>query len=128
MKLAGRLVVLGGLALAGCETMHDAAVSTFHVLDAPANYVRKKIAGEPPEPPPTVADASDTVTPGHPVNPTPTPETQRRVAVENRPGSRTRGSIPESSPTITKSPSPSSQQTASTQSSQFPTAKPVPGK
>ncbi len=42
MKRLGFLL-LGLALLPGCRAAHDVAVSSFHVLDAPANYVRRKI-------------------------------------------------------------------------------------
>src|SRR5476649_1715893 len=44
---AGRLLVLGGFLFAGCDTMHNVAVSSFRVFDAPANYIRQHLDNEP---------------------------------------------------------------------------------
>ena len=37
------LASIAALALASCTTMHDAAVSTFRVVDAPHQYVRRQL-------------------------------------------------------------------------------------
>jgi hypothetical protein len=106
--------------LGGCRTAHDVAVTSFRVLDAPANYVRRHINGETdPTTTTTTTVASDAVTtPGRTVTPS-TTNTQRRTT-ENPPRTTVR---PSPSPKPSLSPS----RTSSTQS-QFPTAKPVPGK
>ena len=112
-----------GLGLfSGCKTAHDVAVSSFHVLDAPANYVRRHLDGESQTTTTTTTASSDTVTtPGRTVTPSAT----------QPPRSTTNPSLgPRSSPpTVTEKskPSPSPSRTASTQA-QLPTAKPVPGK
>jgi hypothetical protein len=111
-------LLLGLATLAGCKTAHDVAVSSFHVLDAPANYVRKKIDHENQTTTTTTTTttaSSDTVTtPGRTVAPSTTKPSP----------------VPRSSPptvTETSKPSPSPSRTTSTQA-QLPTAKPVPGK
>jgi hypothetical protein len=117
--------------LGGCRTAHDVAVTSFRVLDAPANYVRRHINGETDATTTTTTTvASDAVTtPGRTVTPS-TTNTQRRTT-ENPPRTTVRPSpSPKSSPaTVTEKskPSLSPSRTSSTQS-QFPTAKPVPGK
>jgi hypothetical protein len=95
-------------------------VTSFRVLDAPANYVRRHINGETDATTTTTTTvASDAVTtPGRTVTPS-TTNTQRRTT-ENPPRTTVR---PSPSPKPSLSPS----RTSSTQS-QFPTAKPVPGK
>jgi hypothetical protein len=109
------LLLLGLILLAGCRTAHDVAVSSFRVLDTPANYVRKKIDHENHTTTTTTTASSDTVTtPGRTVAPSTT-----------RPGPAPRSSPPTVSETSKPSPSPA--HTASTQA-QLPTAKPVPGK
>jgi hypothetical protein len=109
------LLLLGLVLLAGCKTAHDVAVSSFRVLDTPANYVRKKIDHENQTTTTTTTASSDTVTtPGRTVAPSTT-----------RPSPAPRSSPPTVSETSKPSPSPA--RTASTQA-QLPTAKPVPGK
>ena len=122
------LLVLGVVVLGGCRTAHDVAVTSFHVLDAPANYVRHHIDGDTTTTTTTTTTASsDTVTkPGRTVTQSPTPA-PRLTAITNqtqtRPG-------PKSSPSAVSEkakPSPSPSRSASTQS-QIPTARKVPGK
>src|SRR5881394_1184255 len=43
VKTVRRILLLGTIILAGCHTAHDVAVTSFRVIDAPANYVRRKI-------------------------------------------------------------------------------------
>jgi hypothetical protein len=129
---AARLLLLGVLALTGCRTAHDVAVTSFHVLDAPANYVRRHLDGETHTTATTTTVASDAVTtPGRTVHP-PATETQRRTTTsQDAPRTTSRPNpTPRSSPaTVTEKskPSPSPSHAASTQA-QLPTAKPVPGK
>ena len=113
------------MVLSGCRTAHDVAVSSFRVLDAPANYVRRHIDGETQTTTTTTTTASsDTVTtPGRTVTPSTTTQNPPRTTVQPGPS-------PRSSPaTVTErsKPSPSPSRTTTTQT-QLPTAKPVPGK
>jgi hypothetical protein len=129
VKPAG-LLLLGIFVLSGCRTAHDVAVSSFHVLDAPANYVRKKIDGPTETTTTTTTVSSDSVTtPGRTVTPS-TASTQRTTTSQNPPQTNVKPSpSPRSSPaTVTEKskPSPSASRTTTTQS--LPTAKPVPGK
>ena len=125
MKRIG-FFVLGLIALSGCKTTHDVAVSTFHVLDAPANYVRHHIDGDTQTTTTTTTTASsDSVTtPGRTVAPSTTTTTQRP------PTTTTQTTNPRSSSsavTEKSKPSPSPSRNTSTQG-QYPTAKQVPGK
>jgi hypothetical protein len=135
MVLAARMLILSAVVFTSCTTAKHAAVTTFHVIDTPARYVRDRI--DPPEGTSTTTTTtqttgtSDVVTPGRPVTPT---TTQRSVATgESKPPT----------PTDTASSTTRSSQTASTMTQpkpsatprpsqsappQFPTAKPVPGK
>ncbi|MEY2575299.1 MAG: hypothetical protein QOF80_786 [Verrucomicrobiota bacterium] len=129
MKPAG-LLLLGLLVLSGCRAAHNVAVSSFRVLDAPANYVRKKINGNTETTTTTTTVSSDAVTtPGRTVTPS-TASTQRTTTTQNPPRTTVKPSpSPKSSPaTVTEKskPSPSPSRTTTTQS--VPTAKPVPGK
>ena len=129
MKPAG-LLLLGLLVLSGCRAAHNVAVSSFRVLDAPANYVRKKIDGNTETTTTTTTVSSDAVTtPGRTVTPS-TASTQRTTTTQNPPRTTVKPSpSPRSSPaTVTEKskPSPSPSRTTTTQS--LPTAKPVPGK
>jgi hypothetical protein len=127
------LLVLGVLLLSGCQTAHDVAVTSFRVLDAPANYVRHHINGDTETTTTTTTTvASDAVTtPGRSVTPTATNTQRRTSTTQNPPSTTVRPSPrPKSSPAsvVEKSkPSPSPSRTSSSQS-QVPTAKPVPGK
>ena len=127
MKRIG-LLLLGLGALGGCRAAHDVAVTSFHVLDAPANYVRRHLDGETQ----TTTTSSDAVTtPGRTVTPSTTTNTERRTTTKTQSGPPTKpGPSPKPSPsTVTEkskaSPSPS--RNASSQG-QLPTAKQVPGK
>jgi hypothetical protein len=129
VKPAG-LILLGLLVLSGCRAAHNVAVSSFRVLDAPANYVRKKINGNTETTTTTTTVSSDAVTtPGRTVTPS-TASTQRTTTTQNPPRTTVKPSpSPKTSPaTVTEKskPSPSPSRTTKTQS--LPTAKPVPGK
>lgn len=127
MKRVG-LFVLSLVMLGGCKTAHDVAVSSFHVLDAPANYVRHHIDGDTQTTTTTTTTASsDSVTtPGRTVTPsTTTTTTQQRSTSQTKPSSSPKSSP--SSVTEKSKPSPSPSRNTSTQA-QYPTAKPVPGK
>jgi hypothetical protein len=126
VKPAARIFLLAALISGGCTTARKVAHSSFRVLDAPANYVRRQIdAQDNSTTTTTTTTSSDTVTtPGRTVTiPPPTTDTQRRDQARPSPS-------PRSSPaTVTErtkpSPSPSRSVTGQTQ---YPTAKPVPGK
>jgi hypothetical protein len=125
MILATRVLILSGVILAGCTTARDVAVTSFRVLDAPANYVRRKIDPPPETTVTTTTETSDVVIPGRPLNvPPPAPEgRQRRVVTDDQqvpaspPPRRTTSAPPQPKPTP-----------AATQPVQFPAAKPVPGR
>lgn len=131
MKPVGFLL-LGLLALSGCRAAHNVAVTSFKVLDTPANYVRRHINGENDTTTTTTSTtvSSDAVTtPGRTV--TPSTDAQRRTTTtQNQPRPNTRPSpSPRSSPaTVTEKSKPSPSPRSATTQSQFPTAKPVPGK
>jgi hypothetical protein len=127
VKSSGWILILGVMGFSGCKTAHDVAVSSFHVIDAPANYVRRHI-----DPPANTTATSDTVTnPGRTVTAPPTRETsQQRTTQSQPPPNVAPSAAPRSSPpTVTErsKPSPSPSHNPSTQA-QYPTAKPVPGK
>ena len=125
MKLTtqGLLLVLS-ISLAGCDTTRDIASTSFHVVTAPVRFVHRQIFGEEEEPPPPAAIApvatSDVVTtPGQPVAVTSPPPTRRQVASTRTKSTTTATSKTQGSP---------SARTASTGQTEFPTAKPVPGR
>lgn len=133
MKLAGCLI-LGLFGLSGCRTAHDVAVTSFRVLDTPANYVRRHINGETDTTTTTTTTtvASDSVTtPGRTVTPARTQTQRRTTNAPDQPRTTTKPSpSPKSSPTAVaekSKPSPSPSRNASTQAP-VPTAKQVPGK
>ncbi|MEY2505867.1 MAG: hypothetical protein QOH01_196 [Verrucomicrobiota bacterium] len=130
MKRVGLLLV-GLVVLGGCRTAHDVAVSSFRVLDAPANYVRNRING-PTQTTTTTTTAvtSDSVTtPGRTITPSTTNSQRRTTTTQTGPRTKPNPS-PKSSPaavTEKSKPSPSPSKNTTTQT-QIPTAKPVPGK
>jgi hypothetical protein len=106
-------------------------VSSFHVIDAPANYVRRHLDGHTSTTSTTVE--SDTVTtPGHTVTTTSNATTQQRQTPQTQTRSNAAPSAtPRSSPTIVtekSKPSPSPSHSSTAPQAQYPTAKPVPGK
>jgi hypothetical protein len=118
------LLLLGLVVLGGCRAAHDVAVTSFHFLDAPANYVRRHIDGETQ----TTTASSDAVTmPGRTV----TPPSERKTATTAGTGPTIKPSpAPKSSPSTLaeKSKPPTSPSRNVSSQSQLPTAKPVPGK
>ena len=123
-------LLLGLFLFTGCRAAHDVAVSSFRVLDAPANFVRRHIDRDTETTTTTTTTASsDTVTtPGRTVTPT-TTQTQRRstTTTQNQPRPSPKPSAPPSTVTEKSKPSSSPSRTVQAQT-QFPTAKPVPGK
>ena len=134
MKSATRILLLSATVFAGCHTAHKVAVSSFRVVDAPANYVRRHLDSESNTTTTTTTAQSDAVTTaGHTVvNPTPAPRdtskrrtTQEQAAPNPSPNAS-------ASPRVTRTdkskPSPSPAQKNATTQAQFPTARPVPNK
>src|SRR5687767_10596544 len=102
------------LGLCGCQTAHDVAVSSFRVLDAPRQYVRRQLSGETQTSSSAPVESDSVTTPGRTVNVA--PSTQPRPSA-SPPATVTERSRP--------SPSPSRNVPVQTQ---YPIAKPVPGK
>ena len=132
---AGRLLVLGGFLFAGCDTMHNVAVSSFRVFDAPADYIRRHLDNEPAQTTNTTTPrtvSADSAAGGHPVNVegSSSASSQRRASTTNRSSSTSRATHSASTSSRPKSsPSPSPHKAAGQPTqAQFPTAKPVPGK
>ena len=137
MLLAARLLILGALVLTSCHTAKTAAVTTFRVIDAPARFVRNRI--DPPDQTTTTTTTTERATvrnsdvdnPGRPVNPNPpvvsrsTTSTPRTVT-ENRPAASPRPSRSHTTTTSSSTPRPAA--TGNSSASEFPTARPVPGK
>src|SRR5205814_9278729 len=75
MKPTTRILLLSAIVFAGCHTAHKVAVSSFRVVDAPANYVRRHLDSESDTTTTTTTAQSDAVTTaGHTVvNSTPAP-------------------------------------------------------
>jgi hypothetical protein len=118
--------------LCGCHTAHDVAVTSFHVIDAPANYIRRHIDQDTQTTAITSA-SSDSVTPGRPVQVTPNNNRDpqhRDVSVQSKPGAVAAPGVQRDSTTVEKSKASSGTppRTAANSPTQYPTAKPVPGK
>jgi hypothetical protein len=134
VKSAARILLLAAIILSGCRAAHNVAVTSFRVIDAPANFVRRHIdrRDEATTTTTTTVASDDVTTPGRTVTAgPPASESQRRNSAQNPPRTTVKPSAtPRSSPaTVTEKakPSPSPARTTTTQT-QYPTAKPVPGK
>jgi hypothetical protein len=100
----------GGFLLMGCGVARNTAVTSYHVATAPVTIVRRQFSDKPPQ-----TASSDVDVPGRPVAaPSPTP--LRRTVAETSAPQRMNRSQPAASPS------------AVTNQSEFPVAKPVPGK
>ncbi|MEO5753491.1 MAG: hypothetical protein ABIR38_02165 [Chthoniobacterales bacterium] len=145
MKRLKPASLLAAFALTACGTMHDAAVTTFRVVDAPHQYVRRQLrVGEDPQQTTTTTTQTEVYsdTAGYPpqqpyqVQPPPPPvQTQRRVVATERRTPPEEEVQPTATPRVTRqetttSPesAPAPRTTTSSQSSELPYAKPVPGK
>ncbi len=154
MKRPNLLFLLAALALGACQTAHDAAVSTFRVVDAPHQYVRRQLGMDQEPQTTTTSTTTETVysdtapyappqpyaapqpynTQGAPPPPPPPVETQRRVTTtepEPAPGSITSTGVTRSAreqPPPSKPRATATPGTASSKSESLPYAKPVPGK
>jgi hypothetical protein len=129
MSHAVRFLILGALFLVGCRTARTVAVSSFRVIDAPANYVRHHIDDNGATTTTTTSTyQSDVGAPGQPVVTQAPPD--RRTTVRHRTSEVDRESAANrESESRPKTSSPSSQHSASSpQASKLPYAKPVPGK
>lgn len=124
MRSLARLLILTGLVFAGCGAARDVAVTSFHVLDAPANFVRRRL--DPPRTTTTTTvettRTSDVSTPGREVITAPSPMATTRLAPKPKTATASRTAPPISKPIPSATPRPKST------AAQFPTAKPVPGK
>ena len=134
VKNLRRILLLGTLVLGGCQTAHDVAVTSFRVIDAPANFVRRKI--DPPSTTTTTTTtttaASDSVTPGRTVNTPPNnrqPQQRQQVTAQPKPSPSASPRVPRSAIVENPKPSPSAApRSAANPPDKFPTAKIVPGK
>lgn len=139
VKAAARLLFLGAIILGGCRTAHDVAVTSFRVIDAPRQFVRRQMDRSDEDTTTTTTTTttvdSDVVTPGHPVDPVRDRREaeRRRVARQGQPNP---AAVPSASPRLTRTtpadrakPSPTpARSSTSNQPAQLPTAKAVPGK
>ena len=120
------------MVLSGCTTAHDVAVTSFRVIDAPANFVRRKIdAPSTTTTTTTTTVASDAVTPGRTVQVAPkSPAPQRRqVTAPPKPGPSASPDVPPNATVVNPKPSPSAApRSVANPPASYPTAKIVPGK
>jgi hypothetical protein len=121
MTRAGVIAFLLSVAVCGCRTAENVAETSAAVVTAPAHFVSKKLRGEEA----TTETTDTTVYENQPVEtapppPQPTPARSPRTITSTT----TTSSTPE--PAATARPS-ATVRTSST-STQFPVAKPVPGK
>lgn len=147
MKRTILALLLAPFVLPSCQTAHRAAVTTFRVVDAPAAYVRRKLDVDQPPQTTTTTETqvySDTAqnppSQPYPVQPPPPPpvQTQRRIVTNenNPPPPREVQARPTATPHIARNESaprtqptkPAPPRTTSSQSSDLPYGKPVPGK
>lgn len=132
VRPGGWILLLSVIWLGGCKATHDVAVSSFRVIDAPANYVRRHIDADTTTTTTTTTAASDAVTtPGRTVTaPSTSNAQQHKVTTQTQPRSNAAPSAtPRSSPTtVTEKSKPSPSPARTTTQAQYPTAKPVPGK
>ena len=121
------------MVLSGCAAAHDVAVTSFRVIDAPANFVRRKI--DPPSTTTTTTTttvASDAVTPGRTVQVPPNnrqPQRQRGHGSAKARPERFSASPTECDRRRNPKPSPSAApRSVANPPASYPTAKIVPGK
>ncbi len=131
---AARFLLASALVFTGCRTVHDVAVTSFHVIDAPAKFVRERLdQDQTTTTTTTTSTVSDVTTPGAPVAASPSRVVRRgasthRSSASTQETTRPRNDVGSSaSRKVSSSPTPSPRQTSAT-TTQFPTAKPVPGK
>lgn len=139
MTWAARLLVLFAIVATGCgrtrDVARDAAVTTFRVIDAPANFVRRKIDQQEGETTTTTTTttsqaavgSSDVITPGRPLPPRPqgAPGVQPNAGNAAVAGATPR---PPRRETATTNVPPPQRTTPPATTEQFPTARPVPDK
>ena len=130
VKTGRRVLLLGTIGLAGCHTAHDVAVSSFRVIDAPANYVRRHIDQPSGTTTTTTAATSDSVTPGRTVQVAPNTQPQpRQVTAPTQPNPSDTPRVPRNTTAEKPKPSPNpASRSAANGPTQYPTAKAVPGK
>ncbi len=154
MKRPNLASLVAVVALTSCSTMHDAAVSTFRVVDAPNRYLRRKLGvDEEPSPTPATstvqaASSNNAASPPqqpYPVQPPPV-QTQHQVATQQREPEPPAEYVPSATPPAAQNertttartagahitePKPSATPRAASltqRASDLPYGKPVPGK
>jgi hypothetical protein len=149
MKRPNLPALIAVLALTSCETMHDAAVSTFRVVDAPHQYVRRQLGmNEEDQQQPAQQTTTTTTTETYSNNPPqqqpfqqqqppPPPPVQRQIVTTERqtPPPPPPVQQPTATPRVLQrevtrqesTPPPRTTSTAVT-TTDLPYAKPVPGK
>ena len=130
MTLGARLLILLVVVLTGCararEKARDVAVTSFRVIDAPANYVRRKIdeqdggATTTTTTTETTVASSDVVRPGRPLPP------RSQTPPGSQPNTAPRPPLRDTAATSETTPPP--QGSSAPPAAEFPTARPVPGK
>jgi len=126
MKLAARALFLVGIVMAGCETAHNVAVSSYHAVTAPVNLFRRHTNN-----PSQTTTTATTTTPSDVANPaqqmpTASATPRPRVAAVNTNPTPTATPRVSGSSSEKSRPSPSPPETVA--EPQFPVGKPVPGK
>jgi hypothetical protein len=129
MKVAPGFVLLAVPFLCGCHTAKDVAVTSFRVIDAPANYVRRHL-DEPRTT--TTTTVTDVTNPGQPIEAAPPPRRTTRPSSQTRTTATAQNSPRQTRTTDSQAAasrnSPAPSQRSATAQQQYPTAKPVPGK
>ena len=146
MKRTKPALLLGVFALTACGTMHDAAVSTFRVVDAPHQYVRRQLGVDDDGQQTTTTTTTETgvysdtgayppsqpYVAQQPPPPPPPTTTQRRVVTSERrlepPPTATPRVVQERETETTVTESTPEPQSNSSSGGELPYAKPVPGK
>jgi hypothetical protein len=153
MKRSVLASLLALFALTSCETAHNAAVTTFRVIDAPAAYMRRKLEVDEPQQTTTTTTVTESTgyaagapyppqqpAPGYVQTVPPPPVNSQRGVVtternrETEPQPEAQATAPPrvartTSESRTSEPSVSpTPRSASSQNSSLPYAKPVPGK
>jgi hypothetical protein len=134
VKTVRRILLLGTIGLAGCHTAHDVAVTSFRVIDAPANFVRRRLdqpSGTTTTTNTTTTVTSDSVTPGRTVQVAPNNREPhpRQVTAPTQPNPSATPRVPRNTTAEKPKPSPNpASRSAANGPTQYPTAKAVPGK
>ena len=133
VKAVRRILLLGAIVLTGCHTAQDVAVTSFRVLDAPANFVRRRIdpSTETTTTTTTTTATSDAVnTPGRTVTVAPNnrEKPRRQVTTQSQPSATATPRVLRNTTVEKSKPTPTPARTVTSQPTQYPTAKPVPGK